>query len=153
MVRDFAVRVRFRIASLSAIAMCCASCATLAHGRYEIVSVTSEPPGAVIFFDGHQIGVTPTQLAFPRRRSDIVLQFERPGFETRRIALARGTSKWLIADGAYAANPLACQGLDSASQCPLLIGSALAFLFGIDYLTSAAFTLPKSVHARLSPQG
>lgn len=128
-----------------------AGCASLVHGRKQIVTVTSEPAGAEILIDGHQVAVTPAQLEFSRRRTNLVLRFEKPGFESQQIALKRGTSAWLVADVAAGLDPFACQGLNSPSRCPLAMAEGLAFFLGIDYLTGAAFTLPKAIHATLAP--
>jgi hypothetical protein len=106
----------------------------------------------MVAIDGRQVGVTPTKVELSRRRKHVV-RFEKPGFESREIGLKRGISAWLLGDVALGGDPLSCQGVDSLSKCPQVIASGLAFTVGIDYLTGAAFTLPKKVNITLLPVG
>jgi len=133
---------------MALVVLCTPGCASVVHGRTQLIAITSEPSGADVFLDEQQVGVTPLQLDVSRRPPH-VLRFEKEGFAAQNIALKRGTSALLIADVAYAANPMAAQGLDDPSQWPGLIVQALAFLIGIDYLTGAAFTLPAAINATL----
>jgi hypothetical protein len=125
-------------------------CASLAHGRYQEIAITSEPPGAEVFIDRRPVGVTPLQLDVSRRHAH-VLRFEKEGFAKQAVELKRRESAWLIADIAVAANPAAGQGLDDPSKWPLFVAQTLAIVLGIDLLTGAAFTLPSRVSATLQP--
>jgi PEGA domain len=126
-------------------------CATIAHGQTQVVRVTSNPSGARVFVENVQLGVTPAQLELNRRDANIVLRFEKDGFASQQTALKRTLSKWLLGDLAMAFNPLAAQGLDSASQWPLLIAATFAWTAGIDFLSGSAYRLTAAVHAILEP--
>lgn len=144
----------FEIVSTIAVAASVVSaggCATLAHGTRQDVAVTSEPAQADVFIDGERMGATPLTVSLKRRRKDIVLRFAKEGFADAQVPLKRGTSAWIGADVAISLNPFAAQGLDSVSQWPLAAGNALATTLGIDFLTGAAYKLPKSVRVVLSP--
>jgi hypothetical protein len=131
-------------------------CATVVHGSRQTVTVTSDPSGAqvTVLSDpaaGSPVvrstpGVTPIQLRLTRRDPNIVIRLEKDGCPPAELRLKRTVSGW-IAGNLLSANPFAAQGLDSASDYSRMAISGLAVTFGIDFLSGAAFKLPKTVHA------
>ena len=93
------------------------------------------------------VGPTPTYVSVWRNSSP-TLRLESAGFEPLTIPLKHSTSNWLAGD-LIALNPVCCQGLNSASACPGLLIANVATMFGIDFLTGAAFKFPKEVRAVL----
>ena len=49
------------------LALTTASCATLFNGTSQRVEVVSEPPGATVYVDGAEVGITPTEVVLSRR--------------------------------------------------------------------------------------
>jgi hypothetical protein len=134
-------------------------CATIAHGTGQTVSVTTNPPGAVVTVltakPGEtprvrlQPGVTPIKLDLPRRDGNIVIRVEKDGCPAQELRLKRSVSGWTAAN-LVIANPYSMQGMDdpaSGYAQQLLIG--LPLFFGIDALSGGAYKLPNSVHADL----
>jgi hypothetical protein len=129
-----------------------AGCATVAHGTRQAVVVTSEPSGAQVFVNAKPVGVTPVRLELTRRSTKAIIRFETDGFATKEIVLKHSVSGWILGDVAFA-NPLAGQGLNSRSEYPMVAAEGLAFGFGIDFLTGAAFRFPKTVNITLERPG
>jgi hypothetical protein len=135
-------------------------CATLVHGPRQTVTVTSEPSGAQVIVlsdrpDASRIvrstpGVTPIRLRLTRRDPNIVIRLEKDGCSPAEVRLKRSISGW-IAPNLLSANPLAAQGLDSASDYPRMAAQGLAVSFGIDFISGAAFKLPKTVQVTFEP--
>jgi hypothetical protein len=141
---------RLPLLALGAVLMASAGCATVAHGRTQTVVVTSDPSGARVFLKSTAVGLTPVQLQLKRRDEHIVLRIEKDGFVPADIPLKRTVSGWVSGNLAFA-NPLMIQGLNSASEYPLMAAQGLAFGFGTDFLTGAAYKLPKVVRVTLTP--
>jgi hypothetical protein len=137
-------------------------CATLVHGPRQTVTVRSEPSGAQVTVlsdrpGGARIvrsnpGVTPIRLRLTRRDPYIVIRIEKDGCSPAEVRLKRTISGW-IASNLLFANPMAAQGLDSASDYPRMAAQGLAVSFGIDFISGAAFKLPKTVQVTLEPSG
>ncbi len=149
-------RIRTALNHLAVLTMLLAAsvstgCATIAHGSKQDVMVLSDPTAANVFIGSKQVGVTPVRLTL-KRRNRTVLRFEKDGFEATEIPLKRGADGWLTADLLLPLNPLARQGLDSADDWPKMAATGIAQLLTIDWLTGAAYKLPKSVTAVLPPR-
>ncbi len=115
--------------------------------------MVSNPPGAAIFVNGTpEEATTPATLSLPRRRA-LTLRIERDGYVAQEVKLKRRASKWLWLNLGVCSNPMAGQGLDSASQWPLLILSCFSSLTGIDMISGAAFSVQRSVNVDLVPAG
>jgi hypothetical protein len=152
----------FVLCVAAAAAAASSGCATLVHGTRQTVTVTSEPSGAQVTVLSDRPGgsrtvrsnpgVTPIQLQLTRREPNIVLRLEKDGCSPVEVRLKRTISGW-IAPNLLSANPMAGQGLDSASDYPLVAAQGLAVTFGIDFLSGAAFKLPKTVQVTLEPAG
>jgi hypothetical protein len=125
------------------------SCATLAHGRFQEVEITSEPSGALVFRGHDLLGVTPMRGRFARRESRLVLRLEKQGYQPASVPLVRGKSAWLAADAAFGPLQFANQGLSSTSEMATAAVIAPSIMLGIDFATGAAFTLPKTVRVVL----
>jgi hypothetical protein len=122
-------------------------CATLAHGVHQEVRITSEPEGALVFVGSKSMGPTPTVVRLARL-SSLAVRFEMDGFQPLTIPVKKSVSGWVAGD-AVALNPYSCQGLNNASGCPGLMIANLATLFGVDFLSGAAFKFPQEVHGFL----
>jgi hypothetical protein len=142
--------MRPRLAVLGFLAFLGSGCATMAHGRFQQVLVTSEPAGAAVFEGSRLMGITPTQLKLARRPRHL-LRIEKEGFLTREIVLKRGGSAWTGAgNGAMAF--LVSRGGETEEQQAHAPRDAMAWLgvtVGIDFLIGAAYRLQKAVHAEL----
>lgn len=113
--------LRVPAAAVLACALLPAGCATVSHGVHQNVIIKSDPPGARVLVKDKELGVTPFVANFWRGDNGIVLRFELDGFETQELKLKRGPSAMLAADVAVSANPLAIQGMDSASDYPAFV--------------------------------
>jgi len=72
-----------------------AGCLTMRHGSRQVVSVESNPPGAIVHIDpGGRTGTTPGQLLLARRYSQS-LTFEKDGYQAVTIFLERKASSGL----------------------------------------------------------
>ena len=72
------------------------SCATITHGRDEVISVESNPSGAnaTIRCAGNvsASGTTPARLTIPRKADGCNVNIEKSGMKTRNIEIERGFS-------------------------------------------------------------
>src|SRR3954452_9802574 len=72
------------------------SCATITHGRGEVISVESNPSGATatIRCAGNisASGTTPARLTIPRKADGCNVNIEKSGMQTRNVELERGFS-------------------------------------------------------------
>jgi hypothetical protein len=133
-------------------------CATMAHGPHQTVTVTSEPSGAQVTVlsdppaGARRVratpGTTPLRVDLRRRDPNIVVRLEKEGCLPAEVRLKRTVSGWIGAN-LVLANPYNAQGLDSASDYPKMAAQGLAVAFGIDFLSGAAFELPKRVQVTL----
>src|SRR5215468_3216744 len=78
------------------------SCATVIHGRYQSVPVSSSPAGADITVDcdgeRRNAGVTPAKVALPRRAEACSLTLTKSGYEPEHVSFERVPSKATIAN-------------------------------------------------------
>jgi hypothetical protein len=126
-------------------------CATLAHGRFQHVDISSEPSGALVYRGNMLLGVTPLRPKFSRRESRLVLRFEKTGYQSVTVPLERGKSAWLAADLAMGPMQMANQGIASDAERAAMVIIAPSILLGVDLATGAAFALPSRVSVVLSP--
>jgi hypothetical protein len=70
------------------------SCATISHGRDEVISVESDPPGAnaTIRCAGNVSanGTTPARLTILRKADGCSVNIEKSGMQAKRVGLERG---------------------------------------------------------------
>ncbi|HEV7428608.1 MAG TPA: hypothetical protein VGQ46_19810 [Thermoanaerobaculia bacterium] len=100
------------------------SCATIMHGRDEIISVDSNPSGAkVTIMCANNIsasGTTPARLTIPRKADLCWVDVEKIGMKTQKIQVERGF------DSAYWLNFIPASGLPLGTIALFSTGS----LFG-----------------------
>ena len=114
-------------------------CASMHHGRSQVVLVESEPPGARILVGGEPVGVTPNFVKLKRRHGVITL--DRDGFLPEVIEVPHSAAGWLLGDVGL--------GMLLISTGPYM----LALTLGLDLATGAALELPDEVTATLEPAG
>ena len=137
------------IAVAAAAAGC--GCASLHHGGgAQRTTIASDPPGARLFVNGRPAGITPVDVALRRRDRDVVLRFEKDGYDTTEMPLDRSLSAWLWGNVAWltAGMSLTEGNYDTWDDVHALAwGSATTF--GVDLLTGAAFKFPREVTTKL----
>ena len=105
------------------------SCATIIHGTRQEISVNSMPSGAKVIVRGVHMATTPAVIELKRNQSNIVLRFEKEGYEPVEIALRRSVDGWIAGNIIFGG----------------LIGLAIDFLDGAAYKLS-----PSEVSAALA---
>lgn len=127
-------------------------CATLASpSSTQRVVVSSDPPGAQLLVDGQPAGVTPTAVELGRRARETTLRLEKDGFLPDERSVRRSISRWLLADVAFMTVTSFLPGGGDAGPPAPRIAVGLSWVLGLEYLTGAAFRLPKSIDAKLTP--
>jgi hypothetical protein len=76
------------------------SCATIAHGTKEAISIDSTPSGASVALKCQQVaseGTTPARLIIPRNATDCVVTVSQSGYRPKSVTLDRGVARqyWL----------------------------------------------------------
>lgn len=75
------------------VALATSSCATVVHGRFQQVPVTSDPAGAAVQVDcgsgAHANGVTPTTVSLRRGAEKCAITFTKEGYADRRVEFTR----------------------------------------------------------------
>lgn len=64
-------------------------CATIFTGTKDRITFNSEPPGAMVYIDGIEQGVTPLTIKINRSINDKDVEFKLDGYETRLITLSK----------------------------------------------------------------
>ncbi len=107
-----------------------ASCATVASGRTQVVSVSSNVRGAELFLDSEKIGTTPFTGAVPKGKS--TLRVEAPGYTSETLSLSKT--------------------LDPLFWGNIIIGGTLGSI--TDFATGAAYQYaPASYQVELQSEG
>ena len=136
---------------LIAVVAASGGCASLHHGGgAQQTTVASDPSGARLFVNGRPAGITPADVALRRRDHDVVLRFEKDGYDTTEVSLDRSLSAWLWGNVAWLAIGMSLTegNYDTWDDVhDLAWGSATTV--GIDLLTGAAFKFPREVTAKL----
>jgi hypothetical protein len=105
------------------------ACATIINGRTQKVTVTSDPPGAIVS-DGEGYWTTPTTVSL-LRKEDHPLFIWKPGYKVQSYRLKHVASYVILGDA--------------------LLPGGLVFL-AIDVATGSEFTLaPGEIHVKLRP--
>ena len=115
-------------------------CASMQHGRSQVVLVESEPPGARILVGGEPVGVTPNFVELKRRHGVIAL--DRDGFRPEVIEVPRS-----VAAGEGVLADVLLGGLLLGVAGPWVLAGTL----GLDLATGAAWKLRGHVTATLEP--
>ena len=98
------------------------SCATIIHGTRQEISVNSMPSGAKVIVKGVHMATTPAVIELKRKESNIILRFEKEGYEPVDIALRRSVDGWIAGNIIFGG----------------LIGLAVDFIDGAAYKLSPA---------------
>lgn len=105
------------------------SCASIIHGTKQNLSVSSMPSGAKVFVKGVHMATTPAVIELSRKESNIILRFEKEGYEPVEVALNRSVDGWIWGNIVFGG----------------LIGLAVDFIDGAAYKLS-----PSEVNAVLT---
>ena len=116
-------------------------CASMHHGRSQVVLVESEPPGARILVGGEPAGVTPNFVELKRR--DAVITLDRDGFLSEEVAVPHSIA---VGEGVMA--DVLLGGLLLGAAGPWVLAATL----GLDLVTGAAWNLAGEVRATLEPE-
>ena len=71
------------------------NCCTIIHGDTQDISVNSIPSGSKVIVRGVHMATTPAVIELKRKESNIILRFEKEGYEPVEIALKRETDAWI----------------------------------------------------------
>ena len=93
------------------------SCASIIHGSRQDISVNSVPSGAKVMVKGVHMATTPAVIELKRKESNIILRFEKEGYEPVEIALNRSVDGWIAGNIVFGG----------------LIGLAIDFIDGAAY--------------------
>ena len=110
------------------------------------VTIESHPPGARVFIDGEDVGVTPMVAALSRRRAEYGLRFKKAGCLPEDYSLRRSMSSWVILT-VYSAVTTGLGGLIEGRPETLVLGPAM--VTSIDWFSGAMFRLPRTVRVPL----
>lgn len=80
------------LASILAIVLTAADCATLTRRTTQEIPVTSSPAGAAVIVNGVRQGVTPVELKLHRKLKGQTIRIESPGYNPVEIRLVRRIS-------------------------------------------------------------
>lgn len=116
-------------------------CASMRHGRSQVVLVESEPPAARILVGGELAGVTPNFVKLKRR--DAVITLDRDGFLPEEVQVPRS-----VAAGEGVLADVLLGGLLLGVAGPWVLAGTL----GLDLATGAAWKLRGRVGASLEPE-
>lgn len=95
-------------------------CATIIHGTRQSISVSSVPSGAKVIVKGVHMATTPAVIELKRSETNIILRFEKDGYEPVEIALNRSVDGWIAGNIIFGG----------------LIGLAIDFIDGAAYKLS-----------------
>lgn len=71
------------------------SCASIINGTRQSVSVNSIPSGAKVIVKGVEMAKTPAIIELKRNETNIVVRFDKDGFEPVEVALNRKVDGWI----------------------------------------------------------
>jgi hypothetical protein len=149
--------------SLSAAALT-SGCATIVHSSdspklagqpTQWVEITSDPSGARVTFRDADLGRTPLRVALPRRDTSIVLRVSLDGYEPRHVPVPRAVSGAVAGNLGFAAlgatPSVGFADPPKTRQRVAMVAMFPALFMLVDFGSGQAYTLPKRVHAALTP--
>ena len=71
-------------------------CAAIIHGTKQKIPVNSSPSGAKVIVMGAHKASTPAVIELSRSESNIVLRFEKDGYEPVEVAITRTVDGWIV---------------------------------------------------------
>lgn len=83
------VRLYIHLIIVAVAAMLLSSCATLFTGTRDKISFNTDPPGAIVYINGIEQGVTPCKVDVKRSINDTEVVFRLDGYQTRFITLSK----------------------------------------------------------------
>lgn len=120
------------VVGMALLLFCIAGCAAIIHGTKQEVAVSSTPSGAKVVVMGAHMATTPGIIKLDRKDSNIVLRFEKDGYEPVEVALRRSVDGWIAGN--------------------ILFGGLIGLV--IDFASGAAYKLsPPEVQAALQEGG
>jgi hypothetical protein len=136
------------------------SCATIAHGPNEVISVESSPSGAsaTIRCAGNisVSGSTPARLTIPRKADGCNVNIEKSGMKTQNVQLERGfTGAYWLNFGPSLGFPIGIFASDFGDYNPgwLIVGLIGAGGFVVDRVSGALYDHdPHVINVTLQPQ-
>jgi hypothetical protein len=117
-----------RITCLLPLFFLLASCATMIHGKDQTIAITSQPPGAIVYYEGETLGTTPLEVSLPRK-IDHDITVVKQGFHQEDVEIKR-----------------------KLSATTLLYALPLGIVwFGIDNINGAQFEFEEELKVQLKP--
>ena len=111
------------LATMAVLLALSSGCATILRPfPTQRVRVESHPPGARVFIDGEDVGVTPMVAALSRRRAEYGLRFEKAGCLPEDYSLRRSMSSWVTLT-VYSAVTTGLGGLIEGRPQTLVLGA------------------------------
>jgi hypothetical protein len=89
-------------------------CATIVQGRYQDLTINSNPPGASFEVDGLS-GTTPATVPVRRKDRQHIVTISKPGYETQQISIGRDLNLWLAGNALFGLLGVPCVGVDLVS--------------------------------------
>ena len=81
---------------LSVLSVTIFGCAAIIHGTKQKIPVNSSPSGAKVIVMGAHKASTPAVIELSRSESNIVLRFEKDGYEPVDVAITRSVDGWIV---------------------------------------------------------
>ena len=140
-------------------------CATVVGGGWHAqqqTTLVSDPPAAAVVADGETVGETPVTVPLRKRgtwwgqgRPRVVLRFEKEGFAASEFQVESRLNRWIFGNLALAALSGVMVAVDRTTlgdvHPGLVAAGTLIWSVGIDFVSGAAFTLPRTVDTKLVP--
>jgi hypothetical protein len=147
-----------KLKTLVAVLIFSQGCATLHHGRYQEITVISDPAGANLEVSCGKMqpaAVTPVTVRLPRRVEQCSLILTRPGFHSETVVFDSRPSSWAWANftGPIVGGVSGATRHSDQAFVDFLLGALLGGVgFGIDALTGGMWELePAKVERTLVP--
>ena len=87
-----------RMSLLLLFALAGSACATLFASKNTMAPMSSDPPGAEVFVDGHRVGQTPMTLELSHK-SEHVITFRKAGYKEATCTIGRSVGAgWIVLD-------------------------------------------------------
>jgi uncharacterized protein YceK len=106
-----------------ACSMLIAGCATIINGTHQEIQVASSPPGARVWIDNNDTGITPLSIEL-KRKTDHRVRIEMEGYQQAELNITRKWSGWIWGNLVLA---------------PFILPLPIQFL--VDYVSGGLYTL------------
>lgn len=81
-------------------------CATVFAHKTMMAPMSSDPPGAEVFVDGHRVGQTPMTIELSHRREHVVT-FRKAGYKEATCSIGRSVGAvWVVLDVVFGLVPV-----------------------------------------------